>query len=585
LIGSTDLVTNLNADLLDGKHASEVGFTDPYYVLTKAYAQLVNSRIHPNTGSPNYNVKHEFTDITGVITDAQHGTKKTIPNAHHFEDHGTRHNQSLDFGYKTKDTASVSIWDTIWGTSYLCPANSEALSITVYLKTSGAKVKCAIYESNTVFTFIAATEEKTLGSTDDWVTFNFPSPPVLEAGKYYLLCVWANDTCSIYGLSGTTVPGTTLSLTYDSFPATLSKYTTTQWSIYCTLEADPLSVGVPVDIGTTNVEGTALNYARRDHVHNHPSGLGADLHHATHLKTLADHPLSIIPTMDDAHIPDVETLSYGGPFAVAQIPSLPRSKISDFFASPFWANIPDKPSAFPPSAHASTHHSGGADPLALASIAGVITDVQHGTKTSIPDAHHARSHDHSLAADGSPIAVAGVPDLPATKITSLRFPMARMPDGTLNRALLAQGAGVDPVYGSVHQYDYNEGTTDISTTSATWVTMMASFGVSVVQNRRFELIFGCGLNVATANSPGAVVVLRSSVSGGTPNAMICGGAVHCGLTGWNYNLSLLASALAPFTGTMNIRVDWCSPSGVTLYNDGTQAAYRRRWRVLQILDI
>ena len=28
-----------------------------------------------------------------------------------------------------------------------------------------------------------------------------------------------------------------------------------------------------------------------------------DVHHTTHLKTLADHPLSIIPTMDDAHIP------------------------------------------------------------------------------------------------------------------------------------------------------------------------------------------------------------------------------------------------------------------------------------------
>ncbi|RLI71079.1 hypothetical protein DRO97_10215 [Archaeoglobales archaeon] len=35
----------------------------------------------------------------------------------------------------------------------------------------------------------------------------------------------------------------------------------------------------------------------------------------------------------------------------ARIPSLPRSKISDFFNSPFWDNIPDKPSTFPPSSH------------------------------------------------------------------------------------------------------------------------------------------------------------------------------------------------------------------------------------------
>lgn len=43
---------------------------------------------------------------------------------------------------------------------------------------------------------------------------------------------------------------------------------------------------------------------------------------------LAHHPLSIIPSMDDAHIPNLETLGYGGPFATAQIPSLDASKIT-----------------------------------------------------------------------------------------------------------------------------------------------------------------------------------------------------------------------------------------------------------------
>jgi len=40
-----------------------------------------------------------------------------------------------------------------------------------------------------------------------------------------------------------------------------------------------------------------------------------------------------------------------GTLSVNRIPSLPRSKISDFFSSPFWDNIPDKPSTFPPSSH------------------------------------------------------------------------------------------------------------------------------------------------------------------------------------------------------------------------------------------
>lgn len=43
---------------------------------------------------------------------------------------------------------------------------------------------------------------------------------------------------------------------------------------------------------------------------------------------LARHPLTIIPTMDDAHIPNLETLSYGAAFADAQIPSLNASKIT-----------------------------------------------------------------------------------------------------------------------------------------------------------------------------------------------------------------------------------------------------------------
>ena len=39
--------------------------------------------------------------------------------------------------------------------------------------------------------------------------------------------------------------------------------------------------------------------------------------------------LARIPTMDDAHIPDLETLSYGAAFALAQIPTIPHTK-TDF---------------------------------------------------------------------------------------------------------------------------------------------------------------------------------------------------------------------------------------------------------------
>lgn len=61
--------------------------------------------------------------------------------------------------------------------------------------------------------------------------------------------------------------------------------------------ADPLPVGVPSNVGVLNAEGVAELFARQDHVHNHPAGLGTDLHHArihvpTHLVGAAD-PLSV----------------------------------------------------------------------------------------------------------------------------------------------------------------------------------------------------------------------------------------------------------------------------------------------------
>lgn len=37
--------------------------------------------------------------------------------------------------------------------------------------------------------------------------------------------------------------------------------------------------GVPSDVGVANAEGVAALFVRQDHVHNHPAGLGANLHH------------------------------------------------------------------------------------------------------------------------------------------------------------------------------------------------------------------------------------------------------------------------------------------------------------------
>ena len=56
-----------------------------------------------------------------------------------------------------------------------------------------------------------------------------------------------------------------------------------------------------------------------------------------------------------------------------------RSEITDFWSSPFWNNIPDKPSTFPPSAHKSTHESGGSD-----AITGWISPSFIGPRSDTP---------------------------------------------------------------------------------------------------------------------------------------------------------------------------------------------------------
>jgi len=78
----------------------------------------------------------------------------------------------------------------------------------------------------------------------------------------------------------------------------------------------------------------------------------------------ADASIITSGVFDVARIPGLDASKIvSGVFDVARIPDIPRSKIPDFFSAPFWGNIPDKPSTFPPSAHASTHKPGGSDAL------------------------------------------------------------------------------------------------------------------------------------------------------------------------------------------------------------------------------
>ncbi|MCD6162310.1 MAG: hypothetical protein J7K40_07845 [candidate division Zixibacteria bacterium] len=76
-----------------------------------------------------------------------------------------------------------------------------------------------------------------------------------------------------------------------------------------------------------------------DNIPDKPSVFPPEAHASSHAKGGADEL-----SLDASQITS-------GTLSVDRIPSLPRSKISDFWSTPFWDNIPDKPSTFPPESH------------------------------------------------------------------------------------------------------------------------------------------------------------------------------------------------------------------------------------------
>ena len=56
--------------------------------------------------------------------------------------------------------------------------------------------------------------------------------------------------------------------------------------------------------------------------------------------------LKLVGALNKKYDSDIDSI-----LDIAAVPDLTRSKITDFFNSPFWDNIPDKPSTFPPDPH------------------------------------------------------------------------------------------------------------------------------------------------------------------------------------------------------------------------------------------
>jgi len=190
--------------------------------------------------------------------------------------------------------------------------------------------------------------------------------------------------------------------------------------------------------------------------------------------------------------------------------------------------------------HAAQHQNGGADEISIAGLDGesvelaahkILTTGIHGVGAStIASVANIATHaaikaanatlGHVIVENGSDIDVdaAGkltLGGLAASKITSERFPMDRMPDGTDGYFLKARGAGANPGFYMIDGSHIGSGTvaiarmaTSIKTATITFIIDGGGSAITTGQKGHLEIPFGCTINQVTmmADQSGSIVV-------------------------------------------------------------------------------
>jgi len=112
--------------------------------------------------------------------------------------------------------------------------SSDTVQYSIYCNyLTTFKVQAAIY-SGTGGAIVGTTEEKTLTTTNGWVTFNFVTQPTLTASTNYVLAIESSDTsATMYYNSGAEY--FRASRNYPTWPTTIADQgSQRQYSIYCT---------------------------------------------------------------------------------------------------------------------------------------------------------------------------------------------------------------------------------------------------------------------------------------------------------------------------------------------------------------
>jgi len=187
--------------------------------------------------------------------------------------------------------------------------------------------------------------------------------------------------------------------------------------------ADPLSVGAPSDIGTANAVGTLTNFVRRDHIHNHPSGLGVNLHH--NQAHQADHLVGASDALSVGAPSNIGTANSAG-----SLTNFVRRDHVHAHPSGLGINLHHN------QVHDTTHEPGGDDAMAVDAVAGTgsLRTIGAGAQQSA-----AGNHGHTLS-DISTVRLSGSSVVGANSTVGVNIQTASGVDRHYNLSI--RGIGV-----------------------------------------------------------------------------------------------------------------------------------------------
>lgn len=132
------------------------------------------------------------------------------------------------------------------GCKYTSGSAGSLVSISTYVLelTGGDKVKCAIYDASFDKLANGETEELSIGlGQDGWLTFDFGTPPSVEATTVYWLVVWPNTSIDLYCADGTTNQEGHKDYAYGAWPDPIAfqYWNALAFSIFATYYEEPPS--------------------------------------------------------------------------------------------------------------------------------------------------------------------------------------------------------------------------------------------------------------------------------------------------------------------------------------------------------